>query len=59
MLRAMSVTKAAVDPVSAAMLFAWVLVGIAAVTGTTMVVVGLIEELPGLIRSTLQHMSKR
>jgi hypothetical protein len=59
MWRAMSVTKAAVDPVSAGMLFAWVLVGIAAVTGTTMVVVGLIEELPGLIRTTLQHMSKR
>jgi hypothetical protein len=59
MLRAISVTKAAVDPVSVGMLFAWVLVGIAAVTGTTMVVVGLIEELPGLIRSTLQHMSKR
>jgi hypothetical protein len=47
------------DPMSVGMLLAWMLLIIAGAVGTTMVVVGMIEEVPSIVRWTLQRTMKR
>lgn len=44
-----------VDPISVWVLLAWMLLIIAGLIGTTMVVVAMIEEVPSIVRWTLQR----
>jgi hypothetical protein len=48
-----------IDPTSWGVLLAWTLLIVGTVVGTTMVVVGMIEALPGIVRSTLELTMKR
>jgi hypothetical protein len=48
-----------IDPNYWWVLLGWVLGTAAAVIGTTMVVVGMIEEVPDIVRGTLQRTMKR
>jgi hypothetical protein len=43
------------ERVSVGLLLAWVVLMLAALVGTTMVAVGMVEELPGIVRNALRR----
>jgi hypothetical protein len=55
----MFATASAADPMSVGTLLAWTLSIIAALVGTTMVVVGMIDEVACIVRRSLQRTIKR
>jgi hypothetical protein len=57
--REMFATSNVSDPISIGMLLAWALLTAAALAGTTMVVVGMIEEVPSIVKSTLRRTMNR